>query len=309
MKSTNDTPRSKHSKSADLFNRYIWLVETIHNHPSGITLGEINKKWQRSAMSESRAIPLRTFHNHREAIQMMFDINIVCDKSSYRYSIDNSEDLKQGGVRTWLLNTFAVNHLINESHKLKSRIIFEDIPSGQKYLTQIIESMRDGLTLHLSYQSFGSESVSAYFFEPYFVKVFKQRWYVIGKSDKVRIHALDRIQNLVTTEEKFTMPSSFVPEEYFANCFGIIQGDDTPAQTIQLKVSAWQSKYLRALPLHYSQREVEQNEAYSIFEFFLKPTFDFRQEILALGHDVEVLTSNFRHDMALTISKMNALYK
>jgi len=308
MKSTNETPRSKHSKSADLFNRYIWLVETIHNNPNGITLEEINKKWLRNALSENRDIPQRTFHNHREAIQQMFDINIVCDKSSYCYSIDNSEDLKQGGVRTWLLNTFAVNHLINESHKIKSRIIFEEIPSGQQYLTQIIEAMRDGLKLTMSYQSFGSDVAYTYDFEPYFVKVFKQRWYVIGKSDKVRIHALDRIQVLNTTDEKFTIASNFEPEEYFANCFGIIQGDDIPAQTIQLKVSAWQSNYLRALPLHYSQKEVEKKEDYSVFEFFLKPTFDFKQEILALGYEVEILSTNFRKEMAKTILKMNSLY-
>lgn len=91
----------------------------------------------------------------------MFDINIECDRrAGYLYYIEHTEDMEQGGVRTWLLNTFAVNHLINESHHLKRRILFEEIPSGQRFLTQIIEAMRDNLTLELTYQSFWNNARS-----------------------------------------------------------------------------------------------------------------------------------------------------
>ena len=92
-----------------------------------ITFEEINERWMRSQLNETGdEIPLRTFHNHRKAIEQMFDINIECDKrDGYVYYIENSEDMERGGVRSWLLNTFAVNNLINESHKIKERIQFE----------------------------------------------------------------------------------------------------------------------------------------------------------------------------------------
>ena len=81
--------------------------------------------------------------------------NIECDKKNgYVYYIENSDDLKRGGVRSWLMNTFAVNNLINESHKLKNRILFEHIPSGQQFLTPIIEAMRDNLTVEIAYQNY-----------------------------------------------------------------------------------------------------------------------------------------------------------
>lgn len=137
----------------DLFNRYIWLVDTIYRQPEGLTFDEINEKWMRSSRSEENPIPLRTFHNHRAAIEELFEINIECNKSTYKYFIDNAEDLEKGGVRRWLLNTFAVNNLINESHKLKKRILFEDIPSGQQFLAPVIEAMRDGVLLEITYQS------------------------------------------------------------------------------------------------------------------------------------------------------------
>lgn len=100
----------------DLFDKYIWLVDTIYR-AGKITFEEINERWLRSRLSEGEDIPLRTFHNWRITIEQVFDININCNrKGGYYYYIENADDMQKGGIRNWLLNTFAVNNLINESH-------------------------------------------------------------------------------------------------------------------------------------------------------------------------------------------------
>lgn len=293
----------------DLFNRYIWLVDTIYR-ANGITFEEINDRWVRSSMSDGIDLPLKTFHNHRRAIEDMFDINIVCDKKNgYRYYIENADDMEGGGVRSWLLNTFAVNNLINESHHLKRRIVFEDIPSGQKYLTPAIEAMRDGCTLEMTYKSFWRQEKYSTEVEPYFVKVFRQRWYMIARNiynGALRIYALDRIQGLKQTERTFVMPTDFSPEEYFWNCFGVIRRDDTPPETIDLKVYGTQKEYFRTLPLHHSQREIENEggEEYTVFRYWLSPTYDFVQEILSHGYEVEVLSPGHLRDRIREIAEI-----
>jgi predicted DNA-binding transcriptional regulator YafY len=141
--------------------------------------------------------------------------------------------------------------------------------------------------------------------EPYFVKVFKQRWYVIAKSDLVRIYALDRIQSLTPTNHKFKMPVDFDPENYFNDCYGIIHDTGVEPQEVIIKVSERQSNYLRALPLHRSQQETETTSGYSIFRYYIKPTFDFRQEILSMGEDAEVIAPlSFRKEMKNIFNKM-----
>jgi len=141
--------------------------------------------------------------------------------------------MERGGVRQWLINTFAVNNLINESHKIKQRILFENIPSGQQYLTPIIEAMRDGLTLEIAYQSYWSDKPKYLELAPYFVKVFKQRWYVIGaRNAQIRTYALDRIQQLKPTGNQFTMPDDIDPEGYFLNCYGIIQDEEIAPEEV-----------------------------------------------------------------------------
>ena len=276
----------------DLFNRYIWLVDTIYQ-ADGITFEEINDKWARNSMSGGEDLPLKTFHNHRKAIEEIFDINIVCDKKNgYKYYIENEDDMQRGGVRTWLLNTFAVNNLINESHHLKRRIIFEQIPSGQKFLTTIIGAMRDGNSLEMTYKSFWKQNEYTTEVEPYFVKVFKQRWYMIARNvynGAMRIYALDRIHDLRQTENTFTIPKDFSAEDYFYNAFGIIIEDKCPPETVELKVYGMQREYFRTLPLHHSQKEIETKEEYSVFRYRIAPTYDLMQEILSHGGDVEVM--------------------
>ena len=63
----------------DLFDKYIWLVDTIYR-AGKITFEEINERWLRSRLSEGEDIPLRTFHNWRIAIEQVFDININCNR-------------------------------------------------------------------------------------------------------------------------------------------------------------------------------------------------------------------------------------
>jgi len=292
-----------------LLNRYIWLVDTIYRSEK-ITLENINQKWMMNAMSGGNPFPKKTFHNHRDAIEELFDINIECNLSTYEYFIDNAGEMERGGVRQWLMNTFAVNNLINESHKLKQRIQFENIPSGQQYLTPIIEAMLDGLKLNLCYQSYRLPKPAEFEIQPYFLKVFKQRWYLIAKSDAVRIYALDRIKGLTLTANKFKMPKDFDPEAYFYDCYGIIHDEAIKPQEVKLKISANQSKYLHALPLHHSQKEMETTESYSIFYFYIKPTFDFRQELLSLGEEMEVLAPvTFRNEIRNVAEKMSKIQK
>src|SRR5690554_330437 len=293
--------------AVNVFNRYIWLVDTI-NRAERITFEEINKKWLRTDWSEGQKIPLRTFHNHRTKIEELFDINIECNGYNEYYIATDMDN----GLRKWLLNTFAVNNLIHESYSLKNRILFEEIPSGELFLTRIIEAMRDGVAVKFHYKPFWYSEIQDIEINPYCVKIFKQRWYVLGynafKKD-IRIYALDRIQSITTTNTKFKLPKTFKADVYFENAFGIVVHPEIPACEVKIKVFGKSRNYIQTLPLHHSQKEVESNMEYSIFQYYIAPTKDFMQEILSCGDEIEVLSpESFRNEIAETINKMNNLY-
>ena len=148
------------------------------------------------------------------------------------------------------------------------------------------------MTLRVTYQSFWRDESSTFELEPYCVKLFKQRWYLVGHSPRykqVRVYALDRILNLETAEKKFKMPKKFNPAAFFEDFYGVIAHEHAEVETVRLKVSADQSNYLRSLPLHHSQKELVRSGDYSIFELRLCPEFDFQQEILSQTPTIEVL--------------------
>ena len=105
------------------------------------------------------------------------------------------------------------------------------------------------------------------------------------------------------------MPKDWSAEEYFDGCFGIISDQRIEPQNVKLKVSAGQANYIRDLKLHDSQEEIERNEEYSIFSYTLRPEYDFMQEILRNGEDMEVLEPVWlRLEMAGIIKRLNDKY-
>ena len=294
--------------SKNQINKYVWLVETLYKAKK-ITLKEINRKWSQTELSEGEELPRRTFNNWKNAAEEMFGLVIMCDKhDGDRYYIENREELEKGGFQRWLLSTISVNNTLIENKSLSDRILLENIPSGQDYLATIMEAMKKSKLLEVTYKSYWSEREHAFPIAPYCVKLFRQRWYVVGNSvyeDKIRIYALDRFLEVNITDEAFKYPKKFKPENYFKECFGIIHDDDYSLETVKLKVDSGQANYLRSLPMHPSQKEVERNDEYSIFTLYLRPTFDFQQELLWNGDALEVLEPLWlRREIAGIVKRM-----
>ena len=279
--------------SKNLLNKYVWLVETIYN-AKYISLEEINRRWLEDDISEGVEIPRRTFHTWLNEAQEMFGLVILCErKGGYHYYIENAEEIGQGGLRNWLLNTISTSNLLMEHRQLNDRILLEEVPSVKEHLAPILKAMKTYTILRLTYQSYWRDESSTFELEPYCVKLFKQRWYLVGRSPhykQVRIYALDRILSLETTEKKFKMPKKFNPAAFFEDFYGIIAREQANVETVRLKVSAEQSNYVRSLPLHHSQKELVRSGDYSIFELHLCPEFDFQQEILSKTPEIEVLS-------------------
>ena len=295
----------------NLLARYIWEVSTIYR-ARRITLKEINKKWRDSPYYDGKDIPRRTFDYHRKEVEMIFDLNIVCDKHDNTYHIEDDDGYRNGEVRRWLINSFAMTSVIREGRELEDRISLEQIPSAEPFLSIVIQAMRENKILDLHYQSYERDIPTIHLLHPYAVKLFKQRWYVIGlseKKDRILIFAMDRIQELIITNQKFRYPKEFNIHDYYRDSFGIIIDDITVAQRIRLKVMNNQAYYFRSLPLHLSQKEIETLSEYSIFEYWLKPTYDFEQEILSHREDVEVLEpAQLRETIKESILKMAKIY-
>ena len=104
----------------------------------------------------------------------------------------------------------------------------------------------------------------------------------------MRIYALDRMTTVKLTEKVFEMSEGFSPQDYLSEYFGVLT-DSTPMAHVVIRAHKWMPNYLRTLPLHHSQRELESTADYTDFSYDIRPTSDFLGELLRHGDGVEVL--------------------
>ena len=288
-------------KSFKILKNYIWLINTIY-HSRGISLEEINERWIKNDMSDGEPLSRATFNRYKEAIEEIFDLTIDCQrKGGYLYSIKNESMIKSNKYQNWLLDTLSVSNMLIESDSLQSRILLENIPAGKQYLQPIINAMKQEHKLLMTYHKFGQQDNYTITVEPYAIKVFKQRWYLLAndyKRDTPSIYALDRMVSLEELHTTFHYPADFSPEAFFLNYYGVLCPPDSHPQRIVIRAYYPFAHYLHTLPLHRTQTVLLDTTEYTDFELYLCPTFDFKQELLAQGKDVEVLQPlSLREDM------------
>ena len=299
------------SSNAYLVGCYIWLVNTISRGP--ITRARRDEKWAHSSVNAYKqdCIPESNFHRWRRAVEEMFEIKIQCN-SRGEYYISEEDKSYNADMHRRLLTIMGVNSLLKDSKDLRDKILFEPVPSGETFLAPIIESLRDQCAIQMTYQGFGKPHPSTFIVEPYCLKMFKQRWYVLANSpgdNKKRVYSLDRIHAIEPTTQKYKIPATFDAEFYFRNAYGVTVLDKQQPEQIVISIDEGQADFLRTLPLHPSQKEIEPINGYPAFSFYLYPSDEFQRELYAYGSYLEVHEPKWlRDEFAEDAEKVNKMY-
>ena len=285
-----------------IFARYLWLIELL-SYSNGLSKNEIDSRWANSVINDDgeTTIPRRTFIRMKESISKLFDIQIGYDRKEDRYYIE--DDISGCNKNTqFLLSAFAVNQMFSENRDLADRILLEDSPAGSNiFLPEITTAMRENSRLSITYQSYEMRTAREFEIEPYALRYFGRRWYVLAHTSfhySLRLYALDRMKDVKISDKLFKLPTDFSADDYFSRYFGMIVTDGK-AEHIQLKTSDTRAKYLRSLPLHRSQKEIANN----LFELHLVPTDDFINTVRAMGKEVEVISPNWLRKRLLQDAK------
>lgn len=294
--------------------KYTWLIDTIRK-AGKISLKELSNRWERNKdLSDYKPLSRATFNRWKDAIFSQFGIIISCQRAGgYLYYIENPEDIDEDELKKWMLDSFAVSNLISEHLSLKDRILVSKIPSARNHLAALLEAMSGNRVVTITYCRFNKSRSHKFTIKPYCVKLFENRWYVLAHNshyDDYRIYGLDRIEDLEMTTETFKLPEEFSASDYFSNYYGIISDSNIKPERIVIRAYRDHIPYMKSLPLHHSQKLLEDNGEYADFEFFLAPTFDFIMKLLSAGAMIEVINpASLRKTLKGWISDMYNLYK
>lgn len=286
----------------------IWLVSyLIRRGPD--TQENIINEWSKY-INEDVEIHRNTFGNYRKKAEELFGTEISYSPVTKEYYIEDKELIVHNAMYKWLLQSVSASNVISRRSRLKDRIMLETTSGGEEFIEPIIEAMEKGLCIKMVYQAFWDEPKERTI-EPYYIKLFKRRWYLIGKRrdiEEFRIYCFDRIKSVTVSDIKFKFKKEQNAETLFYDYYGIIQFPVEKERVI-IKVGCEQGMYIKTLPLHHSQKLIQQDDDYMTFELYLKPCYDFVQELLSCGSELEVISpQSLRKEIKQYTEEMCEIY-
>ncbi|MEI2756901.1 MAG: WYL domain-containing protein [Chitinophagaceae bacterium] len=233
----------------------------------------------------------RTLQRDIKEIRNVFGVDIEYSKSNTGYFISQNETENMNFQR--MMEAFDLYNSLNLAQDLTPFIHLEKRkPQGTENLYGLLHAIKNRLQIKFSYKKFWDEESSIREAEPYALKEFKNRWYILAKDRKdnnIKSFALDRLSNLEITKQHYQYPDNYNVEQNYRYCFGIISPNDEEPQNIILSFDPIQGKYIKKLPLHDTQQVLEDNDKETLVKLRLCLTHDLIMELLSFGDNMKVI--------------------
>ena len=234
----------------------------------------------------------RTLQRDIKEMRNIFGVEIEYAKKEKGYFIRETEMNSENFHR--MLEAFELFNSVNASQNAKPYIHFEKRrPQGTENLYGLLHAIEHRRQIKFNYQKYWEDNLTYRTAEPYALKEFRNRWYVMAcdtKDSNVKSFALDRLTNLEITSLTFKLPPHYSPEQSYRYCFGIVGPNGLHPEEIVLEFTAFQGKYIKSLPLHETQQIVVDNEEVLQIKLKLFITHDFVMELLSFGPELKVLS-------------------
>lgn len=254
----------------------------------------------------------RTLQRDLKEIRNIFGIDIEYSKSLKGYFISQSETENMNFQR--MIEAFDMFSSLNIAQDLKPHVFLESRkPQGTENLYGLLHAIKNNLKIIFLYNSFWMDDISTRTAQPYALKEFKNRWYLLAEDlhdNQVKSFALDRLSNLEITKDVFKRPENYNPEDNYYYCFGIVSPNGQKPADIILSFDPYQGKYIKTLPLHHSQEIITDNEKELRIKLKLCITHDFIMELLSFGNTLKVIKPDaLVNEMKSALKQALAQYK
>lgn len=292
----------------------LYIIDVLRRR-GPMTLNEINQSFRNSPLYDKNIEP-RTFARYKDFIALNFPYYIEFNNRTKKYQLFRDEPLygEDNSLYDYLLSAYHIQSITELAIKHQDKIITTEAPTGVENVHIILEAIDKERGLECSYYSFTKESVKEQTIIPYFLKTWEGRWYVVAEPDnhhkEPAVYALERMDNIRLTDKTMRPSKKITPEKYFDGSFGINHSDGQKPEKIRIKVYGSQVSYVRTLPIHESQKEIETTEEWSIFEYRIAPCFNLYQELLWHREKIEVLEPLYvREEVKKIVEALNSIYK
>ena len=252
-----------------------------------------------------------------ESLRTEFGLDIHYSVSKRGYFLDN-EDLTFPYFLKLLefsQNIDLLTSYLKEGSNISEYIEFEDYNTfkGLQYIREIAFFIKDGLEVRLKYKRFDAKTEKEYNFQPYLLREYLNRWYVIGllaETDEIRTFGLDRIVSLHNSGQKFKKCKSNNIVSLFRNVIGINASENDIVEDIELVCKPFQGNLLKTLPLHNSQKVIIETPDEIVFSYKLVVNFELKQRLLMISTQSKVTKPvSLKNEIERMLTEAQKCYK
>jgi predicted DNA-binding transcriptional regulator YafY len=276
-----------------IFMRTSLILQRLQKSPA--TLKEINTYLERNSnqYGEEFSVSQRTIGRDLDKIRSMHQIDIVYDYSRKLYLIDNEG---QPEVNKRMMESIDILNAMHLADGMTGLILFENRQSsGTENLYGLLHAIKNRYQISFTYQKYFEKKKTHRIVEPYGLREYRSRWYVVvkeakkGEEEYIKNFGLDRITDLEITKKHFELPKDFSLTDYFKFAFGnIVPWEDAPSDVV-LSFTPYQGKYVKSTPLHSTQQILADNEKELKIQLKVYLTYEFIAELLSFGNKVKIL--------------------
>lgn len=244
--------------------------------------------------NDIKSYSVRTLQRDIKDIYRLFNIEIINKKGGEnKYRIESRPVLEIDEYNQQLIESYQIMNAINSYPDNSDYVFMESRKTGGiEYFYDILYAIRNKKIIEFEYNSFKNNTVSQRKVHPLALKEAKGRWYVVAadsRDKKFKSFGLDRIRFLDVLKTSYREKYKIDLKEHFKYDFGINNIETENPQKIVIECYEEQGKYIESFPLHSSQKTIHEEENLLVIELFLRPTYDFLQEIMSFGKKVKVI--------------------
>lgn len=289
----------------------LFIVEQL-SRGKRLSLKEINERFQRSSLYDADILP-RSFARYKEFILMTWGIIIEYDYSAGKYFIDNEDYSDTSELYKYLLTSIRVSNLTAEIMRNRDKVHFSSVSTGVDNLYPILIAIESHMTVEFDYTTYTGNEARHHDRFPCFVQEWEGRWYLVAEHQNHKtptVFALERMSNVTVGKVEGIPVNSVDPNVYFAGSFGVNHNLDVKPEEIRIKFYDQQVGYVKAKPLHPSQKLIGEGDGWAIFSYNLSLCYNFYQQVLWHREKAEIVyPEKAREEMRGIIESLRKFYE
>lgn len=291
--------------------RALHIIRLLRTHEE-MSQADIVEHLSRTFPGENK-ISRATFARDKDFIETNLPFKLVYNERHHTYTLFSRtatyDDDRQ--VVDYILSNYQAEASAPLLIKHSDKVHHAEIITGTDTLEIVLKAIDEKRGIECDYQSFVNDTKKHRTFIPLFLSTWEGRWYMVAEvdthpGDMPYTYALERMSNIILTQEHMQPVSKVTIKDYFKDSYGIQHASaDSPAMDVIIKASGAQINYLRAKPMHESQEEIE----LGVFKYRLSPCYNFYQQLLWNRESIEVLEPDeVRNEVKRIATSISNLY-